>query len=242
MLTRTSYRDLWAIGVITYFLLCGYTPFDRDTNLEEMQAILVADFSYTPTEYWSSVSSAAKDFINRCLTIDPVERITAHQALSHEWITGEGGDASGGRKPGKDLLPNVKKNFNARRTLHAAIDTIRAINQLRAGGLAAMGQSKSSRSNNAADGSNSTDNTSGGSGGRETTPTNRPAAQPASQPEPMDGIESHRMPANEDVRQGLGQLMDVDPRGDARGQTASMIQEQQRRINEVTNGLWQSRR
>jgi len=33
----------------------------------------------------------------------------------------------------RDLLPNVRKNFNARVKLHAAIDTIRAINQLRAG-------------------------------------------------------------------------------------------------------------
>lgn len=32
----------------------------------------------------------------------------------------------------------VKKNFNARRTLHAAIDTIRAINKLREGGAAGM--------------------------------------------------------------------------------------------------------
>lgn len=32
----------------------------------------------------------------------------------------------------------VKKNFNARRTLHAAIDTIRAINKLREGGVAGM--------------------------------------------------------------------------------------------------------
>ena len=49
--------DLWAIGVITYFLLCGYTPFDRDSNLEEMQAILVADYSFTPVEYWRGVSN-----------------------------------------------------------------------------------------------------------------------------------------------------------------------------------------
>ena len=29
------------------------------------------------------------------------------------------------------MLPTIKKNFNARRTLHAAIDTVRAINKLR---------------------------------------------------------------------------------------------------------------
>jgi len=47
---------VWAIGVITYFLLCGYTPFDRDTNLEEMQAILAADYKFEPADYWQDVS------------------------------------------------------------------------------------------------------------------------------------------------------------------------------------------
>lgn len=56
----THASDLWAIGVITYFLLCGYTPFDRDSNLEEMQAILVADYSFTPVEYWRGVSNQGK--------------------------------------------------------------------------------------------------------------------------------------------------------------------------------------
>ena len=115
--------------MITYFLLCGYTPFDRDSNLEEMQAILIADYSFTPLEYWRGVSLSARAFIKRCLTIDPTKRMTAHEALAHDWIAGP----EGGRGD-EDLLPTVKKNFNARRTLHKAIDTVRAINQLRAGG------------------------------------------------------------------------------------------------------------
>ncbi|CRG85660.1 Calcium/calmodulin-dependent protein kinase type I [Talaromyces islandicus] len=125
--------DIWAIGVITYFLLCGYTPFDRESNLEEMQAILVADYSFTPLEHWRNVSPIARQFINRCLTIDPKARITAHEALQHAWINN---DPS--LKQGEDLLPTVKKNFNARRTLHKAIDTVRAINKLREGGSLMM--------------------------------------------------------------------------------------------------------
>ncbi|OTA07170.1 calcium/calmodulin dependent protein kinase 2 [Trichoderma parareesei] len=119
--------DLWAIGVITYFLLCGYTPFDRDSDFEEMQAILNADYSFTPVEYWRGVSSSAKDFIRRCLTIDQDKRITAHEALQHAFVAG----LAPSDGAGENLLPTIKKNFNARRTLHAAIDTVRAINKLR---------------------------------------------------------------------------------------------------------------
>lgn len=100
-----------------------------------MQAILVADYSFTPLEYWRGVSLTAREFIRRCLTVDPAGRMTAHEALSHPWITDLGKNPHEGEE---DLLPTVKKNFNARRTLHAAIDTIRAINQLRAGGAAGM--------------------------------------------------------------------------------------------------------
>ncbi len=123
--------DIWALGVITYFLLCGYTPFDRDSDFEEMQAILKADYSFTPLEYWRGVSDDAKDFIRKCLTIDPAKRMTAHEALQHPFVAGP----KGGDDKGQNLLPTVKKNFNARRTLHAAIDTVRAINKLREGHL-----------------------------------------------------------------------------------------------------------
>lgn len=123
--------DIWAMGVITYFLLCGYTPFDRDSDFEEMQAILNADYSFQPVDYWRGVSDHAKDFINRCLTVDPSKRMTAHDALSHPFVAGDNINPVGDK--GQNLLPTVKKNFNARRTLHAAIDTVRAINKLREG-------------------------------------------------------------------------------------------------------------
>ncbi|KAI0123605.1 kinase-like domain-containing protein [Xylariales sp. AK1849] len=123
--------DIWAMGVITYFLLCGYTPFDRDSDFEEMQAILNADYSFQPQDYWRGVSDHAKDFIRRCLTVDPNRRMTAHEALSHAFVAGFNLRQDG--EKGQNLLPTVKKNFNARRTLHAAIDTVRAINKLREG-------------------------------------------------------------------------------------------------------------
>lgn len=200
--------------MITYFLLCGYTPFDRDTNLEEMQAILVADYSFVPLEYWQHVSDSARKFIQRCLTIDPTARITSHQALSHPWITGEEEDETdtGVKRTKTDLLPTVKKNFNARRTLHAAIDTIRAINQLRAGGAAAMGTAK---------------------------PASKKSQDESS--EAMEGVVSNAMPQKENVNEATGKLGNVDPRGNARGQSELQIKEQSRRVDDVTKGLWETR-
>lgn len=189
--------DIWAIGVITYFLLCGYTPFDRDSNLEEMQAILVADYSFTPLEYWRGVSLSAREFIKRCLTIDPNARMTAHDALSHPFVA-EPRDI-GDNGPNADLLPVIKKNFNARRTLHAAIDTIRAINKLREGGAAGM-----------MEGAMSIDPARAIDGEGKST---------------ADG----------------GDRMEIDSRGNARGQTEEQIQEQQRRVQEASRGLWGAR-
>lgn len=78
--------DVWAIGVITYFLLCGYTPFDRDSSAEEMQAILACDYAFEPEEYWQDVSQDARDFISKCLQIDIDKRITAEECLKHPFL------------------------------------------------------------------------------------------------------------------------------------------------------------
>ncbi|KAK0273236.1 Calcium/calmodulin-dependent protein kinase type I [Friedmanniomyces endolithicus] len=217
--------DLWAIGVITYFLLCGYTPFDRDSNLEEMQAILAADYSFTPLEYWRNVSLTARQFIKRCLTIDPTQRITAHEALSHHWIAGP----ESGRTE-EDLLPTVKKNFNARRTLHKAIDTVRAINQLRAGGMGMMDGLLSKPPQ------------------RQQQQQQQQQVPEEHQPKEEGNVSGEgQIPQDVEMRDadasvnGGAKVDSMDPRGHGRGQTEAQIAEQRRRIEEAQRGMWQSR-
>lgn len=79
--------DMWSVGVLTYFLLCGYTPFDAPSHGEEVQKILNNTFSFAPEEYWAGVSEQATDFIQKLLVIDPHARMTAKQALKHPWLT-----------------------------------------------------------------------------------------------------------------------------------------------------------
>lgn len=118
--------DVWAIGVIAYFLLCGYTPFDRDTSAEEMQAILACDYSFEPEEYWQDVSEDARDFISKCLQIDIDKRITAEECLKHKFLSERtereekkqsSSSAKKTEQPNKketDLLPTVKSNLDLR--------------------------------------------------------------------------------------------------------------------------------
>ncbi|KAI8139897.1 kinase-like domain-containing protein [Fennellomyces sp. T-0311] len=116
--------DMWAIGVITYFLLCGYTPFERESNVGEMNAIMNADYSFDE-QFWSGISEEAKDFVRRCLTIDPMKRMTAHEALEHSWLTSEHTQPTSPVDDQQDLLPSVRGNFNARRTFKRAVDMVR---------------------------------------------------------------------------------------------------------------------
>ena len=77
--------DNWAIGVLTYELLVGIPPFagPNSPNREDMyERILKGAYSKIP----SFVSDKAKDFITRCLEVDPEKRATAEELLEHEWL------------------------------------------------------------------------------------------------------------------------------------------------------------
>ncbi|KAG1742970.1 Pkinase-domain-containing protein [Suillus occidentalis] len=114
--------DVWAMGVITYFLLAGYTPFDRDTQRQEMEAIIAGDYKFEPDEYWSIVSDTARNFVSTCLTTDPEKRPTAAQMLEHEWLTSEIPHfVENETGEPRDLLPHVRKAFDAKKTFRKAV-------------------------------------------------------------------------------------------------------------------------
>ena len=77
--------DIWSIGIVTYILLCGYPPFNGDTNKEIFDSITRGRFVF-PAQAWSNVSDFVKDFITCLLRKDPRSRFTVQEALIHPWI------------------------------------------------------------------------------------------------------------------------------------------------------------
>ncbi|CAM2109948.1 unnamed protein product [Caretta caretta] len=80
--------DSWALGVISYILLCGYPPFYDDNDSELFAQILKGAFEFD-SPYWDGISDSAKDFIQQLLQRDPEKRYTCEQALQHPWISGD---------------------------------------------------------------------------------------------------------------------------------------------------------
>jgi len=81
-----SKRDIYSLGTLTYFLLSGYRPFDWAENpREERDAVLLNKYSY-PEESFGNISLEAKDFIDKCMAIEPNERLSAEEALNHPWL------------------------------------------------------------------------------------------------------------------------------------------------------------
>lgn len=126
--------DIWAMGVITYFLLAGYTPFDRENQQQEMEAIIAGDYKFEPAEYWANVSDTAKDFVAECLTIDPTSRPTAAQMLQHRWLSDERPhfvpDPTSPTGGPTDLLPHIQKKLDARSKFRKVVLSITAMKRM----------------------------------------------------------------------------------------------------------------
>ena len=83
-------NQVWAIGVITYLLLSGDSPFggcsDHESLVEIRRNILTANFSFEPLEYWDHVSDVGKEFISQILVTNPANRPSASECQSHPWM------------------------------------------------------------------------------------------------------------------------------------------------------------
>jgi calcium-dependent protein kinase len=87
--TYDEKSDLWSIGIITYLLLSGETPFgglDGENLLEVKQNIMNAKLVFEPADVWSNVSDEAKEFVKTLLNPDSTKRPTGKEAQKCPWI------------------------------------------------------------------------------------------------------------------------------------------------------------
>lgn len=75
---------MWSVGVILYIMLCGYPPFDGNTEEEIFKAIQTQKYDFND-DVWEQVSDEAKDLISKLL-VPENERLSPKEALKHPWL------------------------------------------------------------------------------------------------------------------------------------------------------------
>ncbi|EOR01424.1 hypothetical protein E3P92_01584 [Wallemia ichthyophaga] len=133
--------DLWAIGVVTYVLLCGYSPF-RSEELSELIKETNRGKIEFHERYWSKVSDHAKDFVKALLQPDPSKRLTAEQALNHQWFKDQ-------NLSEHDVSEGLRDAFNSREKWRSAIRAVTAMSR-----FSKLGQNASERAQENSDAQN----------------------------------------------------------------------------------------
>lgn len=77
--------DVWGCGVMMFYMLSGYLPFEGTDAIDVLKKISVCELDFS-TGSWNRVSTEAKRFVRMLMHPDPRKRITADCALENEWI------------------------------------------------------------------------------------------------------------------------------------------------------------
>ena len=75
LISYTAKADCWSLGIILYQLLSGHLPHHDGGRMTGVR--------------WEEISDEAKDLVNMLIKEDPVERLSAVQALRHIWFQGD---------------------------------------------------------------------------------------------------------------------------------------------------------
>lgn len=109
------------VSIITYVLLCGYSPFRSEEPADLVRETAEANIKFHD-RFWRNISEPAKDFIRSLLKPNPVDRPTVSQALKDPWLTEH--EAST-----EHDLTGLRENFNPKVRWRSAIQGAIAMNR-----------------------------------------------------------------------------------------------------------------
>ncbi|XP_034644690.1 myosin light chain kinase 3 [Trachemys scripta elegans] len=120
--------DMWSVGVITYMLLSGLSPFLGETDAETMNYIVNCSWDFD-ADAFEDLSEEAKDFISKLLVKEKSCRMSAAQCLKHEWLN----DLPGKAKKSKFCLKSqlLLRSYMAHRKWKKHFYVVAAANRLR---------------------------------------------------------------------------------------------------------------
>ncbi|GFR52239.1 hypothetical protein Agub_g14773 [Astrephomene gubernaculifera] len=77
--------DMWAVGVVLFYLLSGQTPFQAPSLDAVLQRVKSGEWAFHGRR-WALVSEGARDLVSCLLRFEPSQRLTAAEALAHPWL------------------------------------------------------------------------------------------------------------------------------------------------------------
>lgn len=78
-------HDMWSVGIITYILLSGRSPFLGKDDRETLTKIKEGTWRYDMS-WWQHISVEARDFISKLLVYHPDGRMDINTAIRHPWL------------------------------------------------------------------------------------------------------------------------------------------------------------
>ena len=103
--------DTWSVGVILYMFLVGRPPFNGKDNVEIVESIKTKNYDENNPKLLTR-SPEVRDLIKHLIEKDVNKRLSAKDALNHEWFKKYNGRKLFGNFQEKDIQPYINNLFN----------------------------------------------------------------------------------------------------------------------------------